>query len=45
MFASGVIFSNDEKLNGKELKEQTFKKLRVYAEYFCDIMNEYYMIV
>lgn len=44
LFASGIVFSCDNKSNGKELSERTLLKLKQYAHFFCDNTTEYYDI-
>jgi hypothetical protein len=45
LFASGVILTCDNKQSGKELSERTFKKVREYAFFFCEVVNEEYSII
>ena len=45
LFASGVMFSNDSKRNSKPITERTFRKIREYAFFFCQILTEEYSIL
>ena len=45
LIASGLIFSTDNKASGKNLTEQTLRKLKEYAFFFCNAATEQYEII
>jgi hypothetical protein len=45
LFASGIILSSDVKQNEKDISERTLVKIREYANFFCEAVNEHYNIV
>jgi hypothetical protein len=44
LFASGVAISTDSKDSGKELTERSLKKLKEFAEFFCEQATESYIL-
>lgn len=44
LFASGIVFSSDNKSNGKSISERTLLKLKEYAYFFCDNATEHYSL-
>jgi hypothetical protein len=44
LFASGIVWSSDNKSNGKDITERTLLKLKEYSYFFCDCAAEYYVL-